>query len=164
MSVTLNEMKKGFTLIELLVSITILMVLIGLAVISFLDYSEKRSVSNAAGELKATFSSLKNSAQAGSLGGCTELGGYRLQTATTESGSQIITQAICLAGTANSAETIVLDDVTISPVLDITFNTLGKGLDLDGGVTSQTITVNREEYIYSFDVFRDGQVSEGAWQ
>lgn len=159
-------MKKGFTLIELLVSITILLILIASALGSFVDFADRRSVSNAVDELKGSFISLKTKAHSGSLSGCTELASYRLQTVTVADDSQVITQAVCVSGTAETAKIVELENVTISPALDINFNTLGKGVDLDGGAATETIIVTDTSgsNIYEFDLSRDGQVTEGAWQ
>ncbi|HCR81775.1 MAG: hypothetical protein UY13_C0001G0065 [Candidatus Pacebacteria bacterium GW2011_GWB1_47_8] len=155
----------GFTLIELLVVVVISIVLLGNGLIAFSNFTEKRAVINAVDELKTYFQLAQTKTAAGDLGGCEQLNGYRVQTYLVGTATEVSLQAVCGAGTANTAQTFQLPaHVTVSPNIDTTFQVLNAGVTLPGGAASQDIVVANNENNYLFTLYREGRVSEGAWQ
>lgn len=155
----------GFTLIELLVVIAISLVMLGGALAAFLNFTERQKVVTAVEELKAHFATAQAKASSGDLGGCTQLRGYRVQTYLNGSITEVSTRAACATGTADTASVGALGSgVTVSPNLDITFLVLNSGAELPDSAASLEITVASGLNEYSFLLYREGRVSEGAWE
>ena len=166
MSYKFSQSKKtGFTLIELLVSVAIGLVLSSFAIGSFLDYLDKKNVSNAVDELKAFFQKAESDAKVGNLGGCNQLAGYRVTSSKTCNITRVTSQAVCIVGTPGLAKSFEIEqNIDITPNLDLTFKVLHAGVDIAGGLASTDITVANENNTYVFTVFREGRFSEGSWQ
>ncbi len=157
------KLNNGFTLIELLVVIAISLVVLGGALAAFINYSERRSVLNAANELKTYLVAAQNRANAGDLGGCDQLAGYRVQTYLNGNVTEMSSQAVCETGTADTARIQQLPGgVTVSPNVDVTFQVLNAGFNLDDA--SEDVTVSGGSNSYLFTIYREGRVSEGDWQ
>lgn len=156
----------GFSLIELLIVITISLLLVGGTIAALGNYTDKRSVGSAAEELKIYFQSAQAKAKSGDLGGCDQLTGYRVQTYLVGSTIETSLQAVCGAGTADGAQVNTLPvGVTVSPNLDLVFQVLNAGVVIGNGTQSELeITVSNGTNTYLFTLFREGRVSEGAWQ
>jgi prepilin-type N-terminal cleavage/methylation domain-containing protein len=156
---------SGFTLIELLVVVAISLVMLGGALAAFLNFTERQKVVTAVEELKAHFASAQAKASSGDLGGCTQLRGYRVQTYLNGSITEVSTRATCTTGTAQAAVVAAFGSgVTVSPNLDMTFLVLNGGVELPSSAASQEITVANGLNEYSFIMYREGRVSEGAWE
>jgi prepilin-type N-terminal cleavage/methylation domain-containing protein len=155
----------GFSLIELLVVIVISLVLLGGALTAFTRYSDRRAVSGSVEELKTYLQSAAAKANAGDLDACTQLAGYRVQTYAVGSVTQVALQAVCTAGTPSEAQLNELPPgITVSPNLNMVFQVLNAGVTLPENAASQNITVTNGTHSYQFTIFREGRVSEGAWQ
>lgn len=159
------SLHNGFTLIELLVAVTISLILISGAVGTFLNYLDKRKVSNSVDEIKTYFQRAQAEANSGDLGGCNQLSGYRVRTYLVGEITELSMQALCSVGTANAAETYEFAErVIISPTIDYNFNVLHAGVDLPGGAASEAINIANETNSFTFTIYREGRFSEGAWQ
>lgn len=156
---------SGFSLIELLVVIVISLLLVGGAIAALTNYTDRRSVSSAVEELKTHFQSAQAKAKSGDLGGCDQLAGYRVQTYLVGGSTEASLQAVCGAGTADTAQLNTLPaGVTVSPNLDLVFQVLNAGVVIgDGTAAEQEITVSNGTNTYLFTLFREGRVNEGAW-
>lgn len=160
-----SHSSPGFSLIELLVVIVITLLLTGGALAAFTGYTTKRSVTSAVEELKTYFQTAQAKAAAGDLGGCDQLTGYRVQTYLVGSVEEVAVQAVCGAGEAEAAQTNALPaGISVSPNLDVVFQVLNAGVVLADGASTQDITVSNGTNSYLFTLYREGRVSEGAWQ
>lgn len=161
-----NKFKKtsGFTLIELLVTVAITLILLSGAIGFFLDYLEKRSVSDSVDELKVYIQRAESAASSGDLGGCDHLSGWRLTSVQVGVTTTVSLQAECISGTPDDALTFdLVDNVEISPDLDYLFKVLHGGVEIPGGAASETITVSNDSNSYAFTIFREGRFSAGDW-
>jgi prepilin-type N-terminal cleavage/methylation domain-containing protein len=158
--------QAGFSLLELLVVTAISLVILGGAIAAFTTFADRRSVSNTVGELKIYLQRAQSRARSGDLAGCDQLAGYQVQTYLSGTNqTQLSLQAVCSSGTATAATTYDLPSgVTVSPNLNVTFDVLNGGAQLDGGAASQDITVTGGSYVYQFTLYREGRMSEGVWQ
>ena len=160
-----NKKKQGFTLIELLVAVAISLILMSSIIGTFLNYLDKRKVSNSVDELKTFFQRAQAEASSGDLGGCDQLSGYRVMTYQVGEITELSLQATCSIGTADAAETYEFARrVNISPTIDYNFNVLHAGVDLPGGAASEAINVSNETNSFTFTIYREGRFSEGDWQ
>ncbi|MFH2118128.1 MAG: prepilin-type N-terminal cleavage/methylation domain-containing protein [Candidatus Paceibacterota bacterium] len=160
----INFFPAGFSLIELLVVVAISMILLGTTISSLISFNERRSVTNAVDELKSQIQTAKSKAQAGDLGGCSQLAGYSLKTYLNGNFTEISLQAVCGVGTADAAQVQVLSSgVTVTPDLDATFQVLNAGVQFAAGGTSQEITITNGTYIYTFVLYREGRSDVGTW-
>lgn len=67
----------GFTLIELIVAVAISVTIVGLSIASFLEFNDRQRMANAKKELEMMINLTVNQAQAGKMGACKKLVGYR---------------------------------------------------------------------------------------
>lgn len=145
----------GFTLIELLVSITIMMLIVGIGLASYITFNEKQQLSGAAKELQTYFRSAQTRARNGDApSGCIKLEGYNVKMAV---GSSIVTvRAICDSGNFTRSEHLLTGGVTPNTVIDMTFGVLS------GGVSgAQNITLVLGSRSYTFKVTEGGEISQG---
>jgi len=146
---------KGFTLIELLVSITIMMLMVGMGLASYITFNEKQQLSGAAKELQSYFRSAQSRSRNGDVpAGCTKLEGYNIQMA--QDTSVVTVRAICDSGNFTQAEHNLTGGVMPSTAIDMTFKVLS------GGVTgAQNITLLLGSRSYTFKVTAGGEISQG---
>lgn len=155
----------GFSLLELLIVITISLVLIGGGIAAFLNFSDRRTVIASVGELKTYFQRAQSKAAGGDLDDCEQLSGYRVETSVSGTTTSVSLQAECSLGTASAAQiTTLIEGVIVTPNIDAFFQVLNAGVQLPNGAASVDITVTNGENIYLFTLYREGRVSEGAWQ
>jgi type II secretory pathway pseudopilin PulG len=64
---------SAFSLIELLVSVTIILLMVGGAIVGYTNYTEKQRLVAATEKLQSGFREAQNMARIGSLGNCAEL-------------------------------------------------------------------------------------------
>jgi type II secretory pathway pseudopilin PulG len=160
-----RSFSAGLSLIELLVVMTISLIMLGGGIAAFSDFSDRRSVTSAVEELKTYFQVAQTKANAGDLGGCTQLSGYQLQSYLNGLVTEVALQAVCSAGTASAAEIHSLSaGVIVSPNIDMVFQVLNGGVQLPADAASEEITVTNGDHAYLFTLSRDGTISEGAWQ
>lgn len=151
-----QEKKNGFTLIELLVSVTILMLIVGGGLASYLTFNEKQQLTGAAKELQTYFRSAQTRARSGDVpSGCDTLTAYSVQMA--QDTSIVSIRAICTNGNIVTADHNLTGGVTPNTAIDITFNVL------KGGVSgAQNITLILGSRSYSFAVTVGGEISQGG--
>ena len=151
----INMKKNGFTLIELLVSITILLLIVGGGIVSYITFNEKQQLSGAAKELQGYFRSAQTRVRNGDVpDGCGKLSGYQVTVANGSSSVNLL--AVC-SGPGILPTTYTLGgSVAPSSAIDVTF------LGLHGGVTgAQTITLTKGDRSYSFKVTAGGEITQG---
>lgn len=146
---------KGFTLIELLVSITIMMLMVGMGLASFITFNERQQLSGAAKELQTYLRSAQTRARNGDVpAGCITLEGYNVQMA--QDTSLVTVRAICGNGNFIRSENNLTGGVTPATAIDMTFKVL------QGGVTgAQNITLELGSRTYTFGVTAGGEINQG---
>ncbi|MBD3279719.1 MAG: prepilin-type N-terminal cleavage/methylation domain-containing protein [Candidatus Pacebacteria bacterium] len=134
----------GFSLIELLVAVTIMLVMVGMGLASYLNFNEKQTVLQATKELETYLQLAQSKAQSGDVpAGCDQLVAY---TVNVGDGACSAANKLCLKAVCNNGGS--LTEITRSPEYnwdeDLVANNLGVGFRvLQGGL---------------------GQLSEGSWQ
>jgi prepilin-type N-terminal cleavage/methylation domain-containing protein len=151
-----RKKKNGFSLIELMVSVTILMLIVGGGLASYITFNEKQQLSGAAKELQTYFRSAQTRARSGDVpSGCDKLEAYSVQMA--QDTSAVSVRAICTNGNIVTADHNLTGGVTPNTAVDITFNVLR------GGVSgAQNITLILGARSYSFAVTIGGEITQGA--
>jgi prepilin-type N-terminal cleavage/methylation domain-containing protein len=146
---------KGFTLIELLVSITIMMLMVGMGLVSYINFNEKQQLAGAAKELQTYLRSAQTRARNGDVPtGCVTLEGYNIQMA--QDTSLVTTRAICSNGNYTRSEHNLNGGVMPNTAIDMTFHVLR------GGVTgAQNVTLILGERSYTFKVTAGGEINQG---
>lgn len=154
--VTHNQMKKnGFTFLELLVSITILMLIVGGGIASYIVFNERQQLTGAAKELQAYFRSAQTRARSGDVPpGCETLTGYAVKAF---SDSSLVTvRAICSNGDIVRSEHNLTGGVMPNTNFDVIFGVL------KGGVTgAQDISLSLGSRSYTFKVTAGGEITQG---
>jgi type II secretory pathway pseudopilin PulG len=146
----------GFTLIELLITITIMMLMVGMGLNSYISFNEKQQLSGAAKELQTYFRSAQTRARNGDIPeGCVTLQGYNVQMA--QDTSTVTVRAVCANGNFIRSEDNLTGSAIPNTAIDMTF------LGLRGGVTgAQTITLTLGSRSYSFKVTEGGEITQGG--
>jgi len=147
---------NGFSLIELMISITILMLIVGGGLASYITFNEKQQLSGAAKELQTYFRSAQSRARSGDVPpACGTLSGYNVQMF--QDDSTVTTRAVCSSGNIITSEHSLTGGVTPSTNIDVTFNVL------KGGVTgAQNITLSLGSRSYTFKVTAGGEINQGV--
>lgn len=150
----------GFTLIELLVSLTILLLLVGGGIATFVRFNDRQTLLGAAKELQIALRAAQQKAQVmDKPEGCDTLEGYQVS-APIAAPVQVSLIANCTGGDV-LRETITLPaSISLSSALSVTFHVLQGGID----VASTTITlVGPTGQEYQFSMSRGGEIGEGAF-
>jgi len=154
-----GQARDGFTLIELLVSVTILILLVGVSVSSFISFNERQQLAGAAKELQGLFRSAQARARNGDVPpDCGTLTGYKVQMATDNSIVDII--AVCSNGDITRNEKTLSGGVRPTAAIDMTFLTLRGGVTNPTDITLTLVTGLRT---YSFKVTEGGEISGGSF-
>lgn len=149
---------SGFTMIELLISITIMMLLLGVGVASFISFNERQQLSSAAKELQEFFRSAQTRARTGDVPqGCGSLSGYNIQMAVDSPSVQMY--AVCSTGNILRSEKSLSGGARPLNAINMTF------LNLKGGVTNSNLVVlglPNGDLTYSFRVTEGGEITQGS--
>lgn len=149
---------SGFTLLELLISITIMMLMVGLGIASFITFNERQQLTGAAKELQEFFRSAQTRARTGDVpAGCGTFSGYNIQMAIDSSSAQMY--AVCSSGNVLRAEKTLTGSARPTNAINMTF------LNLKGGVTNSSLVVLRlptGTLTYTFRVTEGGEITQGA--
>lgn len=149
--------KSGFTLLELLISVTIMMLLVGLGVASFITFNERQQLVGAAKELQEFFRSAQTRSRTGDIPtGCGTFSGYNVQMAIDNPSVQMY--AVCSTGNVLRSEKTLTGSVRPTVAINMTF------LSLKGGVTNASSVVLRlpsGDLTYSFRVTEGGEITQG---
>lgn len=149
---------SGFTLLELLISVTIMMLLVGMGVASFITFNERQQLVGAAKELQEFFRSAQTRSRTGDIpAGCGAFSGYNIQMAIDNPSVQMY--AVCSTGNVLRSEKTLTGGVRPTVAINMTF------LNLKGGVTNASSVVLRlpsGSLTYSFKVTAGGEITQGA--
>jgi prepilin-type N-terminal cleavage/methylation domain-containing protein len=150
----------GYTLIELLVVITIMGLLVGGGIASYIHFNERQTVLAAGKQFLLTLRSAQSKANSGiKPTGCTTLRGYNV-TGSNGSSSYALT-AVCSNNAAIAVSTFSLGTgITFGSAVNITFFGLAGG----ASGTTGTITIASGQSTYTLIVNTSGDVSEGGLQ
>lgn len=153
-----SEKKSGFTLLELLISVTIMMLLVGMGVASFITFNERQQLAGAAKELQEFFRSAQTRSRTGDVPvGCGAFSGYNVQMAIDSPSVQMY--AVCSTGNVLRSEKTLTGGVRPTVAINMTF------LSLKGGVTNASTVVLRlpsGDLTYTFKVTAGGEITQGA--
>ena len=153
-----NTSNQGYTLIEILVTVTIMLLLVGGGIVSYVRFNDRQTMIGTARELQGLLRAAQTKARVGDRPeGCDHLRAYVLRLAAQSSTVNLI------ADCDNSEiikETIELDsNITAQSAVDIQFQALHGGV-----ITPQTITLQSAGGMgYEFLVSKGGEISEGAF-
>lgn len=149
--------RGGFTLLELLISVTIMMLLVGLGVASFITFNERQQLTGAAKELQEFFRSAQTRARTGDVPvGCGTFSGYNVQMAIDNPSVQMY--AVCSTGNILRSEKTLTGSARPTVGINMTF------INLKGGVTNASSIVMRlpsGSLTYSFKVTEGGEITQG---
>lgn len=150
-----QRLERGFTLLELLVSVTIMMLIVGGGIASYITFNERQQLAAAAKELQGYFRSAQSRARANEVpDGCTSLQGYSVQV--NQDDSEVRLVAECASGDIERATYVLSGTATPNSAINVSFATL------KGGVTgAQTITLSQGSRSYSFKVTAGGEITQG---
>ncbi len=151
--------QHGFTLIELLVSVTILIMLFGFGMTSYLHFNDNQTAIVAGQQLQLMLRTAQKKARVGDKPiGCVALQGYQVSGSTAVN-AVIQLNTICDNGVLTLAESYTLPNgVRLSQALLMKFKVLTGGTDQPGTVTLTGSTGTT----YSFTVGAGGDIGEGA--
>jgi prepilin-type N-terminal cleavage/methylation domain-containing protein len=158
--IKLNSYSLGFTLIELMIVTTIIMLITGGGIASFLSFNDKQQVLNSAKELQGYLRTAQTLARVGETPtGCDRLIGYKVVTADAGSIKEVSLLAVCSSGDIQRDVFSLSEGVTLSSDIEITF------LGLYGGVTgaSQIDITSDSGRSYSFEVSSGGEITQGGF-
>lgn len=144
---------KGFTLIELLIVITIIMLLAGGSLATFINYRDRRVVLNDANTIVDELKKAQRQALAGEKP--TECSGFLLQGYDISlSADTISLSARCEAGSPPSTDTTLSSSTIVSAPDPISFAVL------NGGATPATIQLCGNNQLYQIEVDSAGSISQ----
>ncbi len=149
----------GFTLIELMVAVTILVLLFGSGIASYLNFNDNQTVITTGQQVQLMLRTAQKKARVGDKPtGCTTLQGYRL-TGSTVPYAVIQLDAVCGSGLLVNVDSFTMPNkVTLSQSIAITFKVLTGGTDQPGTV----IVAGNNGTTYTFTVGSGGDISEGT--
>jgi prepilin-type N-terminal cleavage/methylation domain-containing protein len=149
--------RGGFTLIELLISMSILLLITGAGIASYISLNDRQTLISSAKDLQSYMRAAQKKARSGDKpAGCDTLRGYSVLSA--GSAPTIITlQANCDSGNY-SADTLTFPlSVSLQNALNMQF------LVLSGGVTNAgTVVLVGSTKTYTFTVNTGGEITEGT--
>ncbi len=150
---------RGFTLIELLVAVSIMVLMFGVGISSYIHFNDNQTAIVTGQKIQLMLRTAQKKARVGDKpAGCGILQGYQVSGSTAVN-AVITLSAICNSGTLISAETYTLPNaVKLSQNLLMNFKVLTGGTDQPGTVTLTGGTGTT----YSFTVGAGGDISEGT--
>jgi prepilin-type N-terminal cleavage/methylation domain-containing protein len=146
---------NGYTLIEILVAITIIVIIFGVGLLNFRDFSRRQSLSSFARQVKGDLSLARENAVSGEKPAsvfCSlpnTLDGYSFRL---ESDTNYVIEAVCSGGDVEVKSVDLPLDLSIEAQLEspILFKVLSRGTNLSGDVT---ITLNQNKTGNSYNVY-----------
>ncbi len=148
----------GFTLIELLVSTTIMILMFGAGVASYVHFNNNQTAITTGQQLQLMLRTAQKKARVGDKpAGCSILQGYQLAGAAIPN-SVISINAICSSGTIFVDSYTLPNGVTLQQAISVTFKVLTGGTNQPGTVVVVGVTGTT----YSFTVGAGGDISEGT--
>lgn len=104
-----KKRQHGFTLVELLVSVSILLLLIGLALVNYFNFHNRQKLILAQELVRESMANVQNSARSGKMRGCSALLHYEISFL----GNVITMTPICKDGSEGEFSLIELPDDTL---------------------------------------------------
>jgi prepilin-type N-terminal cleavage/methylation domain-containing protein len=155
-----NQRTSGFTLIELIVAISIMVLLVGGGITSYLTFNDNQQLEGSARQIQSYLRAAQTRARVGDRPvGCTKLEAYKVLVAASSSELQLLT--VCDGGVetlVNTTQLVNVESVTTDqgPGLSIEFLVLYGGTDFNGVVTVSSSS-GRDE---TFSVSSGGEISD----
>lgn len=148
--------ESGFTLIELIVVISIMVLMLGTGVISYLQFNDRQALLAATEELTTVLRSAQTRARTGDRPeGCDRLLSYSVRV---PAGSSIVTlSAVCENDTYSRSENTLSGGTTASGLIDVEFRSLHGGV-INPGVI---ILESPQDLQYSFEITEGGEITKG---
>jgi len=151
-----NKSFLGFTLIELLVSVAISMVLLGMVVVGYLNFANKRELQQKAYELKSQLRLVRSKAINGEKpsSSCNSLNSYRVYTSPGENNSLFYCPVCDEVCTGESEINLGTDYTIVSTVDEFYF------IAIDGALVGDEveITVSKDSSSYRLNILTSGEV------
>jgi prepilin-type N-terminal cleavage/methylation domain-containing protein len=157
---------RGFSLIELLVVISIMMLVLGGGIATYMSFNEKQTVLEATNQLRSYLLQAQSKARNGVMINCTlPLKGYRVSFTNIATPLTINVQELCDDGTpqgvVGSITTHELPQgVSISNFV-VTYKVLHGGIVENAN--SIDVTVSRNNRTYQFAIKNGGELTTGEW-
>lgn len=150
--------QHGFTLIELMVAITIMTLLFGSGVVSYLKFNDNQQVVVTGQKIQQMLRTAQKKARVGDKPtGCNTLNAYQLS-ASAVANAQVRLDAVCNSGNFQVESYTLPSKVTFSQGLSMRFKVLTGGTDQPG-----TIQLNGDTgTTFTFTVGAGGDISEGV--
>jgi prepilin-type N-terminal cleavage/methylation domain-containing protein len=152
-----HSWQRGFTLVELIVAVSILLLITGAGIASYINLNDRQTLITTAKDLQSYMRAAQKKARAGDKpSGCDTLNSYGLVSAGA-SPTIVSLKAICDSGSFTSDTLTFPASVTLQNALDMEF------LVLSGGVNnSGTVVLQGKTKTYTFDVNAGGEITEGV--
>jgi prepilin-type N-terminal cleavage/methylation domain-containing protein len=156
-----NHAQRGFTMIELLAVVTIMLLILGGGIASFIQFNERQQMVQAVDQVQSFLRAAQTRARISEKPpACDTLQGYTVSSADLGAFYQLTSAASCDNGEYDRI-TIDLDDVIeLTTPIDMTFRVLHGGIEGAG-----TVTLTRQDGSrpYSFEVNAGGEITDGAF-
>jgi len=149
----------GFTLIELMVSVTILLLMFGGGMASYIHFNDNQKVIVTGQQIQLMLRTAQKKARVGDKpAGCSILQGYQLS-ASTVANAVVQLYAVCGAGVLIASDSYTMPSgVTLQQAMSIIFKVLTGGTNQPGTV----VLVGPTGTTYTFTVGSGGDISEGT--
>jgi prepilin-type N-terminal cleavage/methylation domain-containing protein len=153
-----NSSRLGFSLIELLISISIMTILVGGGIVSYINFNEKQRVIGAAREVQTYLRTAQTKARVGDVpDGCDHLEGYSIRALGGDNALRLV--AVCETGEVEINQYEINPNVNFDQAVDVTF------ANLHGGVSgAQSISLTGSNLSYEFAVTQGGEITEGDYE
>lgn len=158
--------KNGFSLIELLVVISIMMLVVGGGIATYMNFNEKQTILEATNQLKSYLLQAQGNARNGVINSCTNpLLGYRVSASALVVPASITIQEICdngtLTGSVGSTNTQELSKGISVSSFSVTYKVLHGGISESGNEINVTVSGNNLNY--QFKINKGGELTTGEW-
>jgi len=156
---TLHKSKKlvlGFTLIELIVTITIMMLLLGSGIVSYLRFNDRQAVLAAGEELTAILRVAQTRARVGDRpDGCDQLQAYHVRLPFESSVVSLVAE--CENGSFTRSQITLSANTQATQAIDIGFRVLHGGV-----INPGTVTLSSPQGLeYQLSVTEGGEITGG---
>ena len=153
-----TSVSAGFSLIELIVVVSILLLITGGGIASFITFNAKQQIINGAKELQEYLRTAQTLARVGEKpAGCDRLTGYKTMSVAATNPKEIRVLAVCDSGDVLRDSFFLPEGTTLSSDIEVVF------LGLHGGATgATTIEITGElDETYTFEVTQGGEINSG---
>lgn len=156
-SYTRHMSEFGFTLIELIVAISIMMLLLGSGIVSYLTFNDRQGLLAGVSEVKSLLRTAQTRARLGDRPeGCDRLLYYEVRIPVESSVANLLAE--CENGTYTRSEVTLSGNTRAVSLIAVQFKVLHGGVINPGTLTLET----SQGLTYSFEVTEGGEVTEGS--